>query len=152
MTNKNKERGKYPTLNIAVVYMREVVKSNTPPRQANTHSEVVIWNYQKKGNSGEMLRWASCWNVGLEPELKPQNKPSKPVSALCMNITLILRFWHGKNTGPEYVEKTCRIVVDVKNSLYTVARIKRYRLETFQVNWDVRIKAVIRDVVCWCNL
>ena len=42
MTNKNKERGKYPTLNIAVVYIREVVKSNTPPRQANTQSEVVI--------------------------------------------------------------------------------------------------------------
>ena len=28
MTNKNKERGKYPTLNIAIAYTREVVKSN----------------------------------------------------------------------------------------------------------------------------
>ena len=48
MTNKNKERGKYPTLNIAVVYIREVVKSNNYPIILTNTSfsfRVAILNY-----------------------------------------------------------------------------------------------------------
>ena len=59
MANKNKERGKYSTLNIAVVCIREVGKSNTPPRQASAQSVVELLFEIKRSNIREKIRGKS---------------------------------------------------------------------------------------------